>query len=373
MGYMYQGDAVLNASLTVESPKPLDTRTVVEDIENLYSIPESSAYRGMTVANINDGNLYMLIDKTKIKEKAGWKASYESIQIITCTQEEYDTWSENTTEDYKPIDGNLTYLRRDVYYYIYENEDASQYYVTKKQIEDWLKAKASATDLSSLNNWTNIKFAEQQKSIDDVNTSIQTLLGDLNKDYNTSEQIASIYATKESLTILDNKFVNYYTKEDANNTFVTKEALGGDLEGLEGESFVFVTSKKYDEDRESDSKKFSTSELLLGELSITTDATALLVNDKEIAFKEIVPKIIMISGADYEALVENNKTDSETYYYTYDDDIVGYITHNTALDTFYTKTQINNMIATAKLEVMEQIFNDYIKPLQDKIAELENS
>lgn len=369
MGYMYQGDAVINASLTVESPKPLDTRTVVEDIENLYSIPESSAYRGMTVANINDGNLYMLIDKTKIKEKAGWKASYESIQIITCTQEEYDTWSDNTTEDYKPIDENLTYLRRDVYYYIYEDDEKSQYYVTKKQIEDWLKVKASAEDLSSLNKWTNDKFVEQQKSIDDVNTSIETLLNNLNTNYSTSEQIASIYATKESLNTLDNKLVNYYTKEDANNTFVTKEALGGDLEGLEGESFVFVTSKKYDEDRESDSKKFSTSELLLGELSITTDATALLANNKEIAFKEIVPKIIMISGADYEALVENNQTDSETYYYTYDDDIVGYITHDAAISTFYTKGQINDMIVEAKRDLID----NYIVPLQNELAALKGS
>jgi hypothetical protein len=34
----------------------------------------------------------------------------------------------------------------------------------------------------------------------------------------------------------------------------------------------------------------------------------------------------MISGAEYEALVENNETESDTYYYTYDDKIVGYIT-----------------------------------------------
>lgn len=369
MGYMYQGDAVINASLTVESPKPLDTRTVVEDIENLYSIPESSAYRGMTVANINDGNLYMLIDKTKIKEKAGWKASYESIQIITCTQEEYDTWSDNTTEDYKPIDENLTYLRRDVYYYIYEDDEKSQYYVTKKQIEDWLKVKASAEDLSSLNKWTNDKFVEQQKSIDDVNTSIETLLNNLNTNYSTSEQIKSKYATIEALSTVDGKFTNYYTKEGANDVFVTKEALGGDLEGLEGESFVFVTSKKYDEDRESDSKKFSTSELLLGESSITTNATTLLVNGKEIAFKEIVPKIIMISGADYEALVENNQTDSETYYYTYDDDIVGYITHDAAISTFYTKGQINDMIVEAKRDLID----NYIVPLQNELAALKGS
>jgi len=31
----------------------------------------------------------MLVDKSKINEKAGWKASYESIQIIACTYAEY--------------------------------------------------------------------------------------------------------------------------------------------------------------------------------------------------------------------------------------------------------------------------------------------
>jgi hypothetical protein len=39
----------------------------------------------MTVGNAGDGNLYMLVDINKIDEKTGWKASYESLQIITCT------------------------------------------------------------------------------------------------------------------------------------------------------------------------------------------------------------------------------------------------------------------------------------------------
>jgi hypothetical protein len=43
----------------------------------------------MTVSNIDNGNIYMLVDKSKINEKAGWKASYESIQIIACTYAEY--------------------------------------------------------------------------------------------------------------------------------------------------------------------------------------------------------------------------------------------------------------------------------------------
>jgi hypothetical protein len=43
----------------------------------------------------------------------------------------------------------------------------------------------------------------------------------------------------------------------------------------------------------------------------------------------------MLSKKEYDNL---ETPDSDTYYYLYDDDIVGYITHNTALDTFYTKT-----------------------------------
>lgn len=106
MAFKYTGDATLGVALTVETPKPLDNRTVVDNLDELYSIPEKYAYQGMTVSNIDNGNIYMLVDKSKIKYKEGWKASYESIQIITCTEAEYKEWSENTTEDFKPIDEN---------------------------------------------------------------------------------------------------------------------------------------------------------------------------------------------------------------------------------------------------------------------------
>lgn len=369
MGYKYQGDATLGASLTVTTPRPLDTRSVVEDINALYDIDSKYAYQGMTVANINDGNLYMLIDKNKITEKAGWKASYESIQIVTCTQEEYDEWAANTTEDYKPIDGNLTYLRRDIYYYIYENEDASQYYVTKKQIEDWLGAKASVASVDGLSKQLNSHIEEYNQDIDSIHTSIENLVKDFNgQGYITSEQIAETYATKESLKITDDKFSSYYTSTKVDELFVTKESLRG---GLEGEDdFVFVTQNQYNTDKESNSTRFQTQELLLSETSITTNATDLLVNTKPVAYREEVPKIKLLSKEEYDSL-EN--PDSDTYYYLYDDSIVGYITHDTAISTFYTKTQINNMIATAKLEVIQQMIDEYITPLQNRITELENS
>ena len=63
----------------------------------------------------------MLTDKSKINQKAGWKASYESIQIITCTYAEYSQWLANTNDQFQPIDQSAEYLHQDTYYYIYED------------------------------------------------------------------------------------------------------------------------------------------------------------------------------------------------------------------------------------------------------------
>ena len=367
MGYKYQGDATIGASLTVTTPRPLDTRSVVEDLEGLYGVNPQYAYQGMTVANINDGNLYMLIDKNKINEKAGWKASYESIQIVTCTQEEYDTWAKNTTEDFKPIDDSLTYLRRDVYYYIYEEDKNSQYYVTKKQIEDWLIVKASAADVQSLSSSFQKHVESYNTFSTQINTSITEILTKFN-DYLSSEEIAETYATKESLKETDDKFESYYTQEQVTeilDSYVTKDSLKGGL-GEGEEDFVFVTQSQYDSDKTSNATSFSTQELKLGELSVTSDNENLLANNKELAFKEIVPKIELITKEEYD---NKEKYDSDTYYYLFDDGIIGYITENAALERFYTKTQVNDEIAKAKQELID----NYIVPLQEALAALKDS
>ena len=136
--FKYIGDSIINASFTVQVPKPLDSRTVVNNITELYSIPSTYAYQGMTVANIDNGNIYMLVDKSKIDQKAGWKASYESIQIITCSYQEYKELEQNTNESFQPIDSSKEYLHQDTYYYIYEEslplEEINQEYVKRS---DW--------------------------------------------------------------------------------------------------------------------------------------------------------------------------------------------------------------------------------------------
>lgn len=382
MGYMYQGDAAIYASLTVEVPRPLDNRTVVEDIEQLYNISETSAYQGMTVANINDGNLYMLIDKNKIREKAGWKASYESIQIITCTQEEYDTWADNTTEDYKPNDESLPYLRRDVYYYIYEDEEKSQYYVTKKQIEDWLSAKASVTSVEGLSLTISGHIDKYNKDAETLNTTITDIINDINNNYITAQKISELYATQESLKTTDNKFVNYYTQEQVTELlkgYVTKDSLKGGIEDDGEETFVFVTQSQYDADKEANLKGITTQAItILTKVEegddvtnvITASKDALLVGDKELAFKNQVPKIEIVETKEaFDAIL---KKDPDTYYYIIDDTILGYITYNEAIGTFYTKSEVNNMIAKAKSDTIQTLLDTYIIPLQERLAALES-
>ena len=120
MAYSYQGDAILGISLTVDTPQPLDTRTVVSATKDSYDVPKSQAYRGMTISNLEDGNIYMLIDENKINKSEGWKSSQSALQIISCTQEEYDKWVANTDANYNPINPDEQYISQGVYYYIQE-------------------------------------------------------------------------------------------------------------------------------------------------------------------------------------------------------------------------------------------------------------
>jgi hypothetical protein len=46
---------------TLNTPKPLDARSVVNNVSDLYTIPKNTAYQGMTVAVISIGNTYMSV------------------------------------------------------------------------------------------------------------------------------------------------------------------------------------------------------------------------------------------------------------------------------------------------------------------------
>lgn len=355
MAFKYIGDAALGVALTVETPKPLDNRTVVDNLTELYSIPEKYAYQGMTVSNIDNGNIYMLIDKSKIKYKEGWKASYESIQIIACTEAEYKEWQANTTDDFKPIDENKTYLHSETYYYIYEDSmDDNQFYLSAewgKQIEESLKQKALNTTVVQIRN-----------DLDNV----------INK-YATLEELEQNYVPKSSLDLTDpDSFLSstlskYYTKVETDNIFVTKESLRG--EGIEGDDFVFVTKTQYDKDQgliqseldktlrvdgegslDSITVKQIKSPIVEGESQLIVDVKSdgLYIGDDTLAMSSEVPNLVTLTEEEYLKLVEEEKLQEDTYYYVYDilNSSQVYITKEYLDLNYHTTNQYQSWVST---------------------------
>ena len=358
MAFKYTGDATLGVALTVETPKPLDNRTVVNNLDELYSIPEKYAYQGMTVANIDNGNIYMLIDKSKIKYKEGWKASYESIQIIACTEAEYKEWSANTTEDFKPIDENKTYLHAETYYYIYEDSlDDNQFYLSAewgKKIEEQLKQKALNTTVVQIRN--------------DLDQTIQNL-----SKYATLEELTANYAPKADLdledpeSLLSKALSNHYTKQETDDIFVTKESLRG--EGMEGDDFVFVTKKQYDEDQQAIQSELDKtlkvdrdgslesitvgqikSPVIEGEDQLVVDVKSdgLFVGEDQFAMMSDVPNLVTLTEEEYLKLVEDGTLEPDTYYYVYDvtNDAKVYITKEYLDQNYHTTHQYQSWVAT---------------------------
>lgn len=358
MAFKYTGDATLGVGLTVETPKPLDNRTVVDNLEELYSIPEKYAYQGMTVSNIDNGNIYMLIDKSKIKYKEGWKASYESIQIIACTEAEYKEWSANTTENFKPIDESKTYLHAETYYYIYEDSlDDNQFYLSAewgKKIEEQLKQKALNTTVVQIRN--------------DLDQTIQNL-----SKYATLEELTANYAPKTDLdledpeSLLSKALSNHYTKQETDDIFVTKESLRG--EGMEGDDFVFVTKKQYDKDQQAIQSELDKtlkvdgdgslesitvgqikSPVIEGEDQLVVDVKSdgLFVGEDQFAMMSDVPNLVTLTEEEYLKLVEDGTLEPDTYYYVYDvtNDAKVYITKEYLDQNYHTTHQYQSWVAT---------------------------
>ena len=378
MAYKYQGDAVLNVSLTVDTAKPLDSRSVVNNASELYTLPEKTAYPGMTVANIDNGNIYMLVDKSKIGEKAGWKASYESIQIITCTEAEYKEWKENTTDDFKPIDENKTYLHEETYYYIYEESIElldDNYYLTAawgRGIEQQLNNKASQIGLNNVSK-------DLQATMDDLANNYTTTK-DLEENYATIEYVDGLVNLEDEDSLLSKALSEHYTKTETDEIFVTKESLrgGGETEGEE-DDFIFVTQTQYKGDIEAIQEELDKTIKLDGEGSLESivvgqikspvaegeeplvvDVTpeGLLINGNTAAVIDDIPVMVCLPEAKYLEIKENTSEDytpideskdyikEDTYYYVYDveNDARVYITKEYLDQNYHTTNQYQTWV-----------------------------
>lgn len=372
--YKYTGDSILNASFTVQVPKPLDNRTVVNNITELYSIPSTYAYPGMTVANIDNGNIYMLVDKSKINQKAGWKASYESIQIITCSYQEYKELEQNTNELFQPIDSSKEYLHQDTYYYIYEEslplEDINQEYVKRSDWQELLNQVAT-------------------KASNNAVITINQTLAQIVKDYATQQFVIDSYAPL-SMFDLNNaeSFIatNFFTKEEVLAKFVKFSDLSGG-EDIGENDFIFVTVSKYQADQK-DLEQYKqgianelTNCLKVGDDGELDSITVGQIKSKKINNKQLViditpqgvsiagdpiaklsdvPNHITLTKKEYDTLVENDQVNSDAYYLIVGDDDT-YVLQSELQSSYYTKTGVESYVAGRTYSKQE--VDDIIKSL----------
>lgn len=313
----YTGDSLLGVSFEMQTPKPLDNRLVIDTKKELYEINPNTAYEGMLVTCIADGFTYMLKDKSKINSSDGWKSV--AIQIVSLTKAEFDQRKENTNSDYTPIDDKIPYLDKDVYYYIYEDSmsEVGDFYVTQDQFNQLSKLiglKADTSTLDTFKQETNGKFS------------------DLSNQYVPLSFLAGTGKGTLSATL-----ASYYTKQEADGKFLTREDFGGDTDlsfvktdqyESAMETINQTLTNKIDSGSDAELTSLRTNTIELNNKQITVQPQGLYFGDKRLAEIEEVPDWICIPHQQYLQMLNDGKLEEGKYYLTYGDDIddSGYIT-----------------------------------------------
>lgn len=313
----YTGDSLLGVSFEMQTPKPLDNRLVIDTKKELYEINPNTAYEGMLVTCIEDGFTYMLKDKSLINSSDGWKSV--AIQIVSLTKAEFDQRKENTNSDYTPIDDKIPYLDKDVYYYIYENSmsEVGDFYVTQDQFNQLNELIGLKADTSALNTF--------KQNIKDKFSSL------------SSQYVPLSFLDGTGEGTLSATLASYYTKQEADGKFLTKENFGGDTD------LSFVKTNQYNTDIETINQELAnkidsgsnaelnslkTNTIELNNKQIRVQSEGLYFGSKRLAEIEEVPDWICIPHQQYLQMLNDGQLEEGKYYLTYGDDIddSGYIT-----------------------------------------------
>lgn len=107
MGYLYKGDATLKGNLSVLTDKPLDERSIVQNVTNMLTISSTYAYNGMPIVNIDEKAIYILLDKTNISKLNSWKR----IGTVTINNNEIDLSSFVTSTE---LSGQLDTIKGEI-------------------------------------------------------------------------------------------------------------------------------------------------------------------------------------------------------------------------------------------------------------------
>ena len=318
----YTGDSLLGVSFSVKTPKPLDNRTVVNNTIELYSIPSDIAYEGMSVSNLEDGYIYMLVDKTNINNSDGWVASYKALQLVSCTEAEYNEWKKNTTEEGNAVDSEKPYLHNDTYYYIYEDsiENKNTYYVNQEQYQRVWNLASSKADLSSFN--------ALKKTVEDNNNNVTS-------NYLSKEEATNTYVNKSFLegtteTTLKEVTDKYQTAETSDSKYLKPSNFGvSDI----NTQFSFLNTTAFEEYKATVTEQLDTKitknsratleSLMVNTIQNTSGNTMSIRTDgifygaEKLAKVSEVPKWMCLSQEEYKQLETDGTLQDDTYYLTY--------------------------------------------------------
>lgn len=361
----YTGDSLLGVSFSVKTPKPLDCRTVVDTTQELYTIPAEVAYEGMSVSNLEDGYIYMLVDKTNITNSDGWVASYKALQLVSCTEAEYTEWKKNTTEQGTAIDSEKPYLHNDTYYYIYEDsiENKDTYYVNQEQYQRVWNLASSKAD--------NTSFLALQKKVESNNTNITTNY--LSKGDATNTYINKSFLEGTTETTLKEVTDKYQTAETSDSKYLKPSNFG--VEDVNTQ-FSFLNTTAFEEYKATVTEQLDTKitknsratleSLMVNTIQNTSGNTMSIKTDgifygaEKLAKVSEVPKWMCLSQEEYKQLETDGTLQDDTYYLTYgkNTDDSGFVT----ADLLERQVKFITSDVTEKLaqKADTTVLNDYV-------------
>ena len=362
------GNIKISDSFEVESGIPLDVRFVVDNLDELLALPVKVCYSGMGVIVNSLSSLYILRKPTEetsfnqdyVSNVYNWKCP-EDLVTVAMTRTEYEALEE---------------INPNVFYYIYEDEikltqepkreefttdedfqeawqvwtDSlkvlSQEYMSASwgvDIENKLAKKASAQSVTLLSQEIQkLKGGEGELSLESLNKEIESL-----KDLDTviEQRLDEILNTVDETEV--GRLVNVETQVASVNenlkTYVTKDELA-ELSG----DFNFVKPEDYEADKKAFNdalaENLTTKKITINGSVVDIQEGILQVNSEAIAKKSEVPNIEVLPQADYDKL---ETIDENTYYYTYDGNVI-----------YVTQTELNQ-----KLEYMQEQINTLSKTI----------
>lgn len=346
-------------SFEVNTGIPLDVRAVVENLDELKALPAKICYAGMGVVVNSLSALYILrdpksgkvIDQDYISNIYNWKCP-EDLVTVALTRPEYEALEE---------------INPNVFYYIYEEEivrtrepyresfsteeefnaaweqwvnslkTLSQEYMSAAwgvDIERKLSEKASNSSVVQLSDEIKaIQGGENGVSLKTLSTAVEELKTadvSIKNDISTiltntdGQESGRLVEAENTIENIQNSLEDYVTKDyiqDASNNFIfVKDSVyQEDKESFENQLKEQITTDKLI------SQEVTSDKIVLNEATLVTSDNRLKVNEATLATTDEIPKMLVLTQEEYEALEEKN---SETYYYTFDSNEI-YVTKAT--------------------------------------------